>query len=162
MRTSLRVMLTVSATVFATVAAAAYSQDTMKNPHDPLKPGREPAEDGGIAVRSGKRLHGSGHEIDDNIMQPGKNSTNQVATSRKGRTIGIGWSTSRVAHSTRSRTRRKKLRGSRWSAKSRWQAKCDVRVRLGEVASQQTAGISLAKHSAGSARNMLTRVCLST
>ena len=72
MRTSLRVMLTVSATVFATVAAAAYSQDTMKNPHDPLKPGREPAEDGGIAVRSGKRLHGSGHEIDDNIMQPGK------------------------------------------------------------------------------------------
>jgi len=72
MRTSLRVMLTVSATVVATVAAAAYSQDTMKNPHDPLKPGREPAEDGGIAVRSGKRLHGSGHEIDDNIMQPGK------------------------------------------------------------------------------------------
>ena len=72
MRNSSRFVFCASAVAFVTIVGGAYSQADMKTANDPLKPGREPAEDGSIAVTSGNRLHRPGLQIDDNIAQPGK------------------------------------------------------------------------------------------
>src|SRR4051795_11998564 len=73
MRNSSRLVLGTAAVAFVTIVGGAYSQAGMKTANDPLKPGREAAEDGSIAVTSGKQLHRPGLQIDDNIAQPGRN-----------------------------------------------------------------------------------------
>jgi hypothetical protein len=84
MRNSSRFVLGASAVAFVTIVGGAYSQTGMKTANDPLKPGREPAEDGSIAITSGNRLHRPGIQIDDNIAQPGKH------LNRPGRNIEEG------------------------------------------------------------------------